>query len=192
MPAWMDNSFWALVALIIFLGIAVYFGVPRIIGQMLDKRIKQISDELDEAKRLREEAAALLAEYEQKRVSAEKEAEEIVTAAKADAERMTADAQAALEDMITRLLTERPAGHGGRVSILVNSLGATPLEELLILYRHAFRKLKEAGLAIVQPLVGHYATSMEMAGASISLCFLDSELERLLAAPSDSPFWEVK
>jgi len=102
MPAWMDNSFWALVALVIFLGIAVYFGVPRIIGQMLDKRIKQISDELDEAKRLREEAAALLAEYEQKRVSAEKEAEEIVTAAKADAERMTADAQAALEDMITR------------------------------------------------------------------------------------------
>jgi F0F1-type ATP synthase, subunit b len=102
MPEWMDNSFWALVALIIFLGIAVYFGVPRIIGQMLDKRIKQISDELDEAKRLREEAAALLAEYEQKRISAEKEAEEIVTAAKADAERMTADAQAALEDMITR------------------------------------------------------------------------------------------
>lgn len=97
-----------------------------------------------------------------------------------------------VEDMITRLLAERPAGHGGRVSILVNSLGATPLEELLILYRHAFRKLKEAGLAIVQPLVGHYATSMEMAGASISLCFLDSELERLLAAPSDSPFWEVR
>ncbi|KKB12314.1 ATP F0F1 synthase subunit B [Devosia geojensis] len=98
----MDNSFFALVALIVFLGIAVYFGVPRIIGQMLDKRIKQISDELDEAKRLREEAAALLVEYEEKRVSAEKEAEEIVTAAKADAERMTAEAQTALEDMIAR------------------------------------------------------------------------------------------
>lgn len=102
MPAWMDNTFWAFVALLIFLGIAVYFGVPRIIGQMLDKRIKQISDELDEAKRLREEAAALLVEYEQKRVSAEKEAEDIVTAAKRDAERMTADAQTALEDMIAR------------------------------------------------------------------------------------------
>jgi F-type H+-transporting ATPase subunit b len=102
LPEWMDNSFFALVALIVFLGIAVYFGVPRIIGQMLDKRIKQIGDELDEAKRLREEAAALLVEYEQKRVSAEKEAEEIVTAAKADAERMTAEAQTALEDMITR------------------------------------------------------------------------------------------
>lgn len=102
MPAWMDNTFWAFVALLIFLGIAVYFGVPRIIGQMLDKRIKQISDELDEAKRLREEAAALLVEYEQKRVSAEKEAEGILTAAKRDAERMTADAQTALEDMIAR------------------------------------------------------------------------------------------
>lgn len=102
MPAWMDNSFWAFIALLIFLGIAVYFGVPRIIGQMLDKRIKQISDELDEAKRLREEAAALLVEYEQKRVSAEKEAEAIVTAAKRDAERMTADAQTALEDLIAR------------------------------------------------------------------------------------------
>ena len=102
MPAWMDNTFWAFVALLIFLGIVVYFGVPRIIGQMLDKRIKQISDELDEAKRLREEAAALLVEYEQKRVSAEKEAEEIVTAAKQDAERMTADAQTALEDLIAR------------------------------------------------------------------------------------------
>lgn len=95
-------------------------------------------------------------------------------------------------EMITRLLAERAKGHGARVSILVNSLGATPLEELLILYRRAAHTLAEHGLSVVQPLVGHYATSMEMAGASISLCFLDEELEHLLAAPSASPFWEVR
>ncbi|MFB9949239.1 dihydroxyacetone kinase subunit DhaK [Rhizobium puerariae] len=97
-----------------------------------------------------------------------------------------------VDEMMTRLLAERPSGHRGRTSILVNSLGATPLEELLILYRRAAWTLKAHGLEIVQPLVGHYATSMEMAGASISLCFLDEELERLLRAPSGSPFLEVR
>jgi dihydroxyacetone kinase-like protein len=95
------------------------------------------------------------------------------------------------DEMIERLLTEKPADAGQRVSILVNSLGATPLEELFILYRRAAKRLGEAGLTIVQPLVGPYVTSMEMAGASISLCFLDEELERLLAAPASCPFWRV-
>ena len=102
MAEWMDNSFWATVGLVAFLALITYFGVPRIIGNMLDKRIKQISDELDAATRLREEAAALLVEYEQKRVAAESEAEEIVKAAKADAERLTAEAQTALADLVTR------------------------------------------------------------------------------------------
>jgi dihydroxyacetone kinase-like protein len=101
----------------------------------------------------------------------------------------TADAIA--DEMIERLLAEKPADAGNRVSILVNSLGATPLEELFILYRRAAKRLGEAGLTIVQPLVGPYVTSMEMAGASISLCFLDEELERLLAAPASCPFWRV-
>ena len=68
---------------------------------------------------------------------------------------------------------------------------ATPLEELYILYRRARTKLSEAGIEIVLPLVGHYATSMEMAGASISLCFVDDEIETLLAAPATCPFWTV-
>lgn len=101
------------------------------------------------------------------------------------------NADAITDEMIERLLAEKPADVGNRVSILVNSLGATPLEELFILYRRAAMRLKEAGLAIVQPLVGPYVTSMEMAGASISLCFLDEELERLLAAPASCPFWRV-
>lgn len=102
MADWMDNSFWATVGLVLFLGLMVYFGLPRVIGNMLDKRIKQISDELDAAKTLREEAAALLVEYEQKRIAAEGEAEAIIAAAKQEAERLTADAQTALADMVTR------------------------------------------------------------------------------------------
>lgn len=101
-------------------------------------------------------------------------------------------ADSIVDDMMARLLAERPAGHDGRVSILVNSLGATPLEELMILFRRAAQILRAENMEIVRPLVGHYATSMEMAGASISLLFLDPELERLLAAPAASPFMEVR
>lgn len=96
-----------------------------------------------------------------------------------------------VDEMIERLLADRPEGSGNRVSVLVNSLGATPLEELFILYRRAAALLNESGLTVVQPLVGHFATSMEMAGASISLCFLDEDIEQFLAAPADCPFWKV-
>jgi len=97
-----DNSFYALVALVIFLGLAMYFGIPKIIGNMLDKQIQKIADDLAEAKKLREEAAALLVEYEQKRVAAESEAEGIIAAAKEEATRLTAEAQASLADLVTR------------------------------------------------------------------------------------------
>ncbi|HEY8577858.1 MAG TPA: ATP F0F1 synthase subunit B [Devosia sp.] len=102
MPEWMDNSFWALVALIIFLVAVGYFGIFGVIGKMLDGRIKQIADELAEAKRLREEAAALLAEYEQKRVAAESEAQGIIAAAQDEATRLTTEAQASLADLVAR------------------------------------------------------------------------------------------
>jgi len=98
----LDNSFYALVALVIFLGLMVYFGLPRIVSNLLDKRIQQISDELASAKRLREEAAALLVEYEQKRLAAEAEAEGIIAAAKEEAVRMTNAAQVSLSEMIER------------------------------------------------------------------------------------------
>jgi phosphoenolpyruvate---glycerone phosphotransferase subunit DhaK len=95
------------------------------------------------------------------------------------------------DEMIERLMADRPQHAGDRVSILVNSLGATPLEELFILYRRAAATLSGGGFHIVQPLVGPFVTSMEMAGASISLCFVDDELEALLAAPASCPFWRV-
>jgi F-type H+-transporting ATPase subunit b len=102
MPEWFDNSFTALVGLILFIGVLIAVGVPRVIGAMLDKQIKKIETELSEAKRLRDEAAALLVEYEQKRVAAEQEAEGIVTAAKEEAERLTAEAKASLADLVVR------------------------------------------------------------------------------------------
>ena len=98
-------------------------------------------------------------------------------------------ADAVAEEMMDRLLDDRAAS--GRVSVLVNSLGATPLEELYILYRVVRRRLETAGAQIVVPLVGRYVTSMEMAGASISILHLDDELERHLTAPCDCPFWRV-
>lgn len=101
------------------------------------------------------------------------------------------EADVIADEMIERLLADRPADAGAKASVLVNSLGATPLEELFILYRRARAKLQSAGITLVRPLVGHYATSMEMAGASISLCFVDDEIETLLAAPARCPFWTV-
>ena len=94
-----------------------------------------------------------------------------------------------VQEMLNHLTPELDLGKGSRVSILVNGLGATPNEELYILFRAAKRILEEMGVELVQPLVGNYATSMEMSGASITLMKLDDDLETLLAAPANNPFW---
>ena len=94
-------------------------------------------------------------------------------------------------EMMDRLLADMPLQQGDRVSILVNSLGATPHEELYILYRVVQARLKAAGAEIVMPLVGRYATSMEMTGVSFTLLKLDAELEGYLTAPCHCAFWSV-
>jgi dihydroxyacetone kinase-like protein len=101
----------------------------------------------------------------------------------------TADAVAG--EMMDHLLTDMPLARGDRASVPVNSLGATPPEELYILYRIVAARIADAGATIVMPLVGRYATSMEMSGASITLCRLDDELEKLLHAPCECAFWQV-
>lgn len=98
-------------------------------------------------------------------------------------------ADALVHEMLDRLLEEIPAGRGERLSVMVNSLGATPLEELYIIYRSVALRMADRQVSLVQPLIGRYATSMEMSGFSLSLCALDSELEDLLSAPASSPFW---
>jgi len=100
-------------------------------------------------------------------------------------------ADAIAEEMLSLLLADIPLHPGDRVSVLVNSLGATPPEELYIVYRYVARKLLEAGVEIVMPLVGRYATSMEMAGMSLTFCKLDEELAALLKAPCDCPFLKI-
>ncbi len=100
-------------------------------------------------------------------------------------------ADAIAEEMMDRLFADQRIRAGDRVSIMVNSLGATPPEELYILYRIVKARLDAAGAVIVMPLVGRYATSMEMAGVSFSLIKLDAELEGLLTAPCDCAFWRV-
>ena len=75
------------------------------------------------------------------------------------------------------------------MSVLVNGLGATPKEELYILFRRVARELQQRGITIFNTYVGEFATSMEMAGASISLLKLDDELKRLVSRPADTPFF---
>jgi dihydroxyacetone kinase len=87
------------------------------------------------------------------------------------------------------VLRDLAAPAGSRVALLVNGLGATPLEELYLLYRRAAGAVTAAGLTVARSYVGEYVTSLEMAGASITVMLLDDELERLLDAPARSPFW---
>jgi len=91
-------------------------------------------------------------------------------------------------EMLKMLLADMPLKSGDRVSVLVNSLGATPLEELYICYRYVACELAAKGVDIIAPLIGRYATSMEMTGMSLTFCKLDTELEALLLAPCDCPF----
>lgn len=98
----MDATFWALIALIIFLGIVAYMKVPGMMAKSLDERAGRIRNELDEARRLREEAQQLLAEYQRKRKDAEKEAGELIAAAEHEAEGLVADARQKTEDYVVR------------------------------------------------------------------------------------------
>lgn len=98
----LDATFWAFIALLIFFAILIVLKVPGMIGKMLDDRIAKIEAELAQARRLREDAEALLVEYEAKRKSAEAEAQGIISNAKDEAERLTAEAQVALEDLVAR------------------------------------------------------------------------------------------
>ena len=97
-----NPTFWTGVAFVIFFGILFYYGVHRSVGAALDARGKRIGDELAEARRLREDAEALLREYETKRAAAESEAAAIVTAAREEAERMNRDAQERTADFVRR------------------------------------------------------------------------------------------
>jgi dihydroxyacetone kinase-like protein len=95
-----------------------------------------------------------------------------------------------VEKMMNSILTDLPFEADDEVSVLINGLGATPLEELYIVFRKVASILKEKGIKIYHPYIGEFATSMEMAGMSISLFKLDNELKNLLKKPAQTPFFQ--
>lgn len=95
-------EFWVAVAFVILIAVFIYVGVPGQVTKALDVRRDRIKTELDEARRLKDEAAALVAEYRGRREAAEREAQEIVANAKAEAERLAVESKAKMEDFVAR------------------------------------------------------------------------------------------
>jgi F-type H+-transporting ATPase subunit b len=98
----LDAEFWVAVAFVVFLGGLVYLGVHEMMVNYIDQRRDRIKAELDEALRLKEEAQALLAQYQRKQREAEQEAAGIIAGATAEAERMMAEAKTRMEEFIAR------------------------------------------------------------------------------------------
>ena len=112
-------TLWAMIALFIFFGIVIYLKVPGMIAKSLDERAGKIKSELGEAHRLRQEAQMLLAEYQKRRAEAEKEAADIVAAARREAEGLAEDAHKKTEEYVARrtALAEQKIGRAEREAV---------------------------------------------------------------------------
>ncbi len=97
-----EPEFWVAVGFVIFVAVLIYVGVPKMMTKALDDRAKRVQDELNEARRLKEEAQKLLAEYQAKQRQADEEAAAIVAGAKAEAERFAAEAKVKMEEFVAR------------------------------------------------------------------------------------------
>src|SRR4051794_20370709 len=97
-----DAETWVAIGFLIFIGVLVYVGALQMITRALDDRAKRVQDELDEARRLKEEAQKLLVEYQGKQQHAESEAASIIGGAKAEAERIAGEAKSKMEEFIVR------------------------------------------------------------------------------------------
>jgi len=98
----MEPETWVALAFVVFVIGLGYIGVHRIVGKSLDERSARIKAELDEARKLKDEAAQLLADYQRKRQEAEGEAQQIIAGAKAEAERLATEAKAKIEEFVAR------------------------------------------------------------------------------------------
>src|SRR3954451_23803302 len=98
----LEPEFWVAVAFVILMGVFAYLGVHRTVLKALDHRAERIKAELDDARRLKDDAAKVLADYKARHASAEREAQEIVTKAGGEAERTAAEAKAKMEDFVAR------------------------------------------------------------------------------------------
>ena len=98
----LEAEFWVAVAFVILMGVFGWFGIHRTVIKALDTRSARIKQELDDARRLRDEAAALLADYKARHASAEREAADIITSAQEEAQRIAAEAKTKMEDFVAR------------------------------------------------------------------------------------------
>jgi len=94
-----------------------------------------------------------------------------------------------VNEILPKIINDLPFVKGDEVAVLINGLGATPLEEQYIVYRKVDELLNENGINVYRAYVGEFATSLEMAGVSVSLLRLDNELRYLLDKPADTPFF---
>ncbi len=101
-----------------------------------------------------------------------------------------ASADAVIDEMMGRIFAEQDYKSGDNVAVLVNGLGGTPLEELYIFFRRISQLFDARGVTVKHVWVGEFATSMEMAGASVSVLHLDDELEPLIAMSANTPFFK--
>ena len=115
----MDATFWAMIALFIFIGVVIYMKVPGMIAKALDERAAKIRNDLDEARRLREEAQQLLGEFQKKRKEAEKEAADMVAAAKRESDLIIEEAHKKTEEYVARraALAEQKIGQAERDAV---------------------------------------------------------------------------
>jgi dihydroxyacetone kinase-like protein len=95
-----------------------------------------------------------------------------------------ASADEIVDELLETVVNDLPYQSGDRVALMINGLGGTPISELYILYGRAHQQLAERGITVGRSYVGEYCTSLDMAGASLTLVKLDDEIERLLAAPA--------
>jgi dihydroxyacetone kinase-like protein len=96
-----------------------------------------------------------------------------------------ASANEIVDELLEAVVSDLPFESGDRVALMINGLGGTPISELYILYGRAHAQLAERGITVGRSYVGEYCTSLDMAGASLTLVKLDNEIEGLLAAPAE-------
>ncbi len=97
------------------------------------------------------------------------------------------NADAIVDVLLDAVVTDLPYSSGDDVALMINGLGGTPISELYILYRRAHQRLAEQGITVKRSYVGEYCTSLDMAGASLTLVRLDDEIDTLLGAPAEVP-----
>ena len=96
-----------------------------------------------------------------------------------------APADAIVDELLDAVVTDLPYSSGDRVALMINGLGGTPISELYILFRRAHQQLAERGITVARSYVNEYCTSLDMAGASLTLVRLDEEIDALLDAPAE-------